>query len=195
MSDRGDSEPGGHLLLGILQLALLRAEGMRQFGGTRQAFLNSFAPLLAFPLVGAVLDVVSGARPEDLAALFGGLVALLAPPVLSEAMARLFGREREWLRYATAFNWTRWVMLLALGATLMLMGSLAAAGFSDHAAVTLGVLAVLTYSIVLDWFVARVGLRLSAWRAVVLVVVVNLGAGLLSLGPHLLTALPEVPTP
>lgn len=191
----GHGERGGHLLLGILQLALLRAEGMRQFAGTRQAFLNSFAPLLAFPLVGAVLDVVSGAGAEDLATLLGGLVALLAPPVLSEAMARLFGREQEWLRYATAFNWTRWVMLLALGASLILMGTLAAAGLSERAAVTLGVAAVLIYSMVLDWFVARVGLRLTAARAVALVVVVNFGAGLLSLGPHLLTVLQDMPTP
>ena len=188
-------QKGRHVLLGIVQLALLRAEGMRQFGDTPQSFLASLAPLLAFPLVGAVLDVISGAGPDDLAALLGGLVALLAPPVLSEAMAGLLGRQREWLRYATAFNWSRWAMLLALGAALMLMGTLAALGLGDRAAVSLGVLAVLAYSVMLDWFVARVGLRLSPWRAVLVVAVVNIGAALLSIGPRLLAVLPDVATP
>lgn len=189
------SERRGQLVLGILQLALLRAEGMRQFGDSRQGFLNSLAPLLAFPLMGAVLDVVSGGGEGDLAALLGGLVALLAPPVLSEAMAGLFGREREWLRYATAFNWSRWAMLLALIASLMLMGLLVSAGLTERAAVALGLLAVVAYSVVLDWFVARVGLRLSVWRAVALVVVVNAGAAMLSVGPRLLVGLPDVASP
>jgi hypothetical protein len=50
---------------------------------------------------------------------------------------------------------------------------------------------VLSYSVVLDWFVARVGLRLTVWRAVLLVAVVNIGAALLSVGPRLLAGLPE----
>lgn len=184
------SERGGQVVPGILQLALLRAEGIRQFGDSRQCFLNSLAPLLAFPLVGAVLDLLSGAGPEDLAALLAGLVALLAPPVLSERMAWLFGRQPDWLRYATAFNWSRWAMLLALGGGFILMAMLAALGIAERTAVMLGLFAVLTYSLVLDWFVARVGLRLSAWRAALLVGVVNTGAALLSVGPHLLFGVP-----
>ena len=195
MSGPGGSERGGHLVLGILQLALLRAEGMRQFGDSAQSFLTSLAPLLAFPLMGAVLDLLSGAGPEDLAALLGGLVALLAPPVLSEAMAGLFGRRQEWLRYATAFNWSRWAMLLAVGAALTLMGMLATIGLPERAAVALALVAVVSYSIVLDWFVARVGLRLTPWRAAAVVIVVNSGAALLTLGPRLLVGLPEVPAP
>ena len=66
---------------------------------------------------------------------------------------------------------------------------------AEREAVVLGVAAVLTYSIVLDWFVARVGLRLSAWRAAVLVGVVNTGAALLSVGPHLLGGLPAGAAP
>jgi hypothetical protein len=180
-----------HLLLGVLQLALLRAEGMAQFDDSPKSFLNSLAPLIAFPLVGGVLGVLSGAGLDAVAALLGTLVALLAPPVLSEMLARFWGREREWLRYATAFNWSRWAMLLALGAALLLMSLLTEAGLAAHTAVVLGLLAVAGYGAVLEWFVARVGLRLVWWRAAVLVLVVEVGAALLFLAPRLLAALQE----
>jgi len=185
------NERAGRVLLGILQLALLRTEGLAQFGDSPKSFLNSLAPLIAFPLAGGVLGVLSGAGLDAVEALLGTLVALLAPPVLSEMLARLWGREREWLRYATAFNWSRWAMLLALGASLALMSVLATAGLGSRAAVTLGLLAVATYSVVLEWFVARVGLRLVWWRAAVLVLVVEVGAALLFLAPHLLAGLQE----
>lgn len=183
------NEPAGRVLKGVLQLALLRREGLEQFGGSPRSFMNSLAPLIAFPLVGGVLGVLSGAGLDAVAALLGTLVALLAPPVLSEIMARLWGREREWLRYATAFNWSRWAMLLALGAAMALMSVLAAMGMGSHEAVTLGLLAVVAYGIVLEWFIARVGLRLVWWRAAVLVLVVEVGAAVLFLTPHLLAEL------
>jgi len=179
----------GQVLLGILQLALLRPEGLGKFGDSPKSFLNSLAPLVAFPLVGAVLGVLSGAGLDAVVALLSTLVALFAPPVLSEMMARFWGREREWLRYATAFNWSRWVMLLALGAALVLMSVLAAAGLGPRTAVAVGLVAVAAYGVVLEWFVARVGLRLVWWRAVVLVLVVEFGAALLFMAPRLLAGL------
>jgi sterol desaturase/sphingolipid hydroxylase (fatty acid hydroxylase superfamily) len=181
----------GDIALGILQLALLQAEGIGQFGDSRPAFLASLVPLIAFPLVGGLLGLLSGAGLAELAALLGALVGLLAPPVLSEAMAGRFGRQQEWLRYATAFNWTRWAMVLALGAGLMLMALLAAVGLGHPAAVALGLLLVLTYGVVLDLFVARVGLRLAWWRAALLVFIVNGGSALLWLGPRLLAGVQE----
>lgn len=176
----------GHVVAGILQLSLLRAAGIAEFGDSRQCFLNSLAPLVAFPLVSGLYGVVSGDGLDAVTALLGTLVALLAPSVLSEAMARLWWREREWLRYATAFNWSRWAMLLALGAGLMLMGLLAGAGLGEHEAVAVGLVAVAAYGLVLDWFVAWVGLRLAWWQAAILVIVVNGGAAMLFIGPHLL---------
>jgi hypothetical protein len=181
----------GHVLLGVLQLALLRAEGLGKFGDSPKSFLNSLAPLIAFPLVGGVLGLLSGAGLEAVVALLGTLVALLAPPVLSEMLARLWGRDREWLRYATAFNWSRWAMLLALGGALVLMSVLAAAGLGPRVSVAVGLLAVAAYGVVLEWFVARVGLRLVWWRAALLVVVVEFGAALLFLVPRVLAGLLE----
>jgi hypothetical protein len=195
MSGRPAGEHRGQVLLGILQLALLRADGIRQFGGTKKTFLNSLAPLIAFPLVGGVLSVLSGGGVDAVVALLGTLVALLAPPVLSEVLARWWGREQAWLRYATAFNWSRWAMVLALGAGLVLMGLLASAGLSQRAAVALGLVAVAAYGAVLDWFVARVGLGLVWWRAALLVLVVNFGAALLFLAPRVLGGLQEGQAP
>ncbi len=187
------NERGSQVLLGVLQLGLFRQRGIERFAGTGRAFLNSLAPLVAFPLAGGVLGLLSGAGLDAVAALLGTLVALLTPPVLSEMLARRWGREREWLRYATAFNWSRWAMLVALTAALALMGLLASAGLGQRAAVAFGLLAVAVYGVVLDWFVARVGLRLAGWQAAVLVVVVNVGAGLLFLAPRFLAGLQEGP--
>ena len=181
----------GLVMLGVLRLALLRAEGIDEFGTTPHAFLASLAPLVAFPVAGSVMAVLSGAGAEAVAALLGTLVALLAPPVLSEAMARRFDRAGEWLRYATAFNWTRWAMLMALAFGLLLMGVLDGAGLSEHAAFALGLLAVALYGMVLDWFVALVGLRLVWWRAVLVVLAVNGGSALLFLAPRLLAVLQD----
>ena len=121
--------------------------------------------------------MLSGAGADELAGLLGALVGLLAPPVLSEVMARLFGRQQEWLRYATAFNWSRWAMLLALGVGLMLMATLVSAGLDEPAAVGVGLVAILAYGVVLDVFVARVGLRLAWWQAALVVITVNGACG------------------
>ena len=138
-----------------------------------------------------MLSVLSGAGADELAGLLGALVGLLAPPVLSEVMARLFGRQQEWLRYATAFNWSRWAMLLALGVGLMLMATLVSAGLDEPAAVGVGLVAILAYGVVLDVFVARVGLRLAWWQAALVVITVNGASALLVLVPRLLAGLQE----
>jgi hypothetical protein len=54
-----------------------------------------------------------------------------------------------------------------------------------------GLLVVAAYGVVLEWFVARVGLRLVWWRAAVLVLVVEAGVALLFLTPHLLAGWPD----
>ena len=187
----GSNPHGGQVLVGILRLASLQAEGMAEFGNSRHAFLNSLAPLVAFPLVGGLLGVLSGGGLEAVDALLGTLVALLAPLVLSEVLARVWGRNADWLRYATAFNWTRWAMVLALGGALVVMGALVTAGMDPQAALALSLSMVGGYSMVLDCFVARVGLRLTWWRAALLVLTVNAGSAALFLGPHLLAGTPD----
>ena len=66
---------------------------MARFGGTTQSFLSSLAPLLAFPIAGALILLLrDGLLPAfDLLAVT--LVAQLAPPVLSHFVAVRWGRE------------------------------------------------------------------------------------------------------
>ncbi len=111
--------------MAVIRLARGRADGMRQFGATREAFLASLAPLIAFPLVGGVLMLLGGGGLTALSDLLATLCALLAPPVLSFEVARLWGRQDAWLRFATAFNWCQWVIPVIGSVLLLVLGMLA----------------------------------------------------------------------
>jgi len=102
-------------------------------------------------------------------------------------LAVAWRREPEWLRYATAFNWCQWAVPLAAGAALLLVAVMIALGLPQRIGVLIVLLALLGYALALHWFIARSGLRLSAMRAAVLVVLVNLGTAILVLGPGLLS--------
>ena len=177
---------GGNPLFGILLLGRGKAAGLGQFGTTPNAFLASLAPLVAFPLVGALLLLLQGQGVEALTDLVEVLCALLTPAVLSHALARFWQREAEWLRYATAFNWCQWLMPIVLTLVLMLFGMGLQLGLPERAAGVgaLGVLAL--YALWLHWFLARHGLALSGWRAAGLVAGVNLGTLVVLLVPSLL---------
>jgi hypothetical protein len=182
---RSGDNPLSRVLLGIGRLARFRADGIALFGATPQAFLNSLAPLLAFPLVGAVLALMSGALWTGFADLLASVVALLAPAVLSHALARLWRREELWLRYIVAFNWCQSAMTLAA-----LLGGLVAAGVSfgqpDAAdTVMAAIVVVLFYWLAVSWFLAWRALRLSIGRAVLFVLMLNLGTGVLMMLPEM----------
>jgi hypothetical protein len=175
----------GDIMRGIARVARGRADGMAQFGGTREAFLASLAPLIAFPLVGGVLMILGGAGLDALVDLLATLCALLAPPVLSFEVARWWGREAEWLRFATAFNWCQWIIPILLAALLLVFGSLTMAGLPTDIARDGVLLGVVTYGLWLHCFLARHGLRLSWPRAGLLVIGVNLATVLLVAGPRI----------
>ncbi len=173
-------------LLGMVRLARGRVDGLAQFGDTPQAFLASLAPLLAFPIVGALLLLVSDGPVHALATLLVTIVAQLSPPVLSHALTRAWGREAHWLRYATAFNWCQWALPLAAMALLIVLQAGLQAGLPEDAADTALVLGLAAYGLWLNWLLARHGLDLSRGRAAALVTLTNLGTILLALGPRLL---------
>jgi hypothetical protein len=178
----------GSILLGVIRLARGRADGIRQFGATRDAFLASLAPLIAFPLVGGGLMLLSGGGLGALADLLATLCALVAPPVLSFEVARLWGRQDAWLRFATAFNWCQWVIPVVGSILVLVLGTLAALGL-PRAVVRGGlVFGLLSYGLWLHWFLARHGLGLSGLRAGLLVFVVNLTTVLIVLGPRMVIA-------
>ena len=171
------------MVLGVARLARGRADGMAQFGDTVQAFLASLAPLLAFPLVGSFFLLLSGKVAGALLITLVSCVALLAPPVLSHALARLWGREADWLRYATAFNWCQWAVPLAALALLLVLRPAVGAGPPGPAAGNAFLLGLGAYTLWLQGFLARHGLGVSWPRALAVVLVTNAGSALLVLGP------------
>ena len=164
-------------VVGVWRVARGRADGMLGFGATTHSFLASLAPLIAFPLVGSLLVFLSEGAMPALSLLGLTVVAQLAPPVLSHALARRWGREHLWLHYATAYNWCYWAIpVIATVLTTVLGAGLREGVF----------LALAGYSLWLHWFIARHGLALTRWRATILVALVNGGTLILAFGPILL---------
>jgi hypothetical protein len=172
-----------NLLRGVLRLACFHSDGLRYFGATPAAFLNSLAPWIAFPLVGSILMLLGGGGRQALVYLLFTCVMLLTPPVLSERLAHFWRRDEAWLRYAVAVNWCQWVMPM-LGTACVL--GLAIAGLPESAAWDIALALLTIYTLALHWFLARRGLGISPLRAVVFVGIVNIGTGVLVIGPLLL---------
>jgi len=175
--------------LGIARLARFRADGLEQFGHTPQAFFNSLAPLLAFPLVSGFMVLLGGAGRDAVVNVLVSVIALLAPAVISYYFAVAWRREALWLRYAIAFNWCEAAVTLAAVLLLLLPSAAMADDRVVRTVVLSAVVVLLGYWLVLHGFLARHGLRISVLRAVLLVIVVNMGTGLLVKGPWLLASL------
>lgn len=182
------------VVLGIARVARGRPDGLALFGNTPQAFLGSLAPLIAFPLVGTALMLAGGGGPGALADLLATLCGLLAPAVLSHFFARAWGREAQWPRFATAFNWCQWTIPVVAALVLVVLAMMMAAGFPGAYAGFLLVATLVAYGFWLHWFLARHGLAVSRLRALLLVICVNLGTAAVVLGPQILArGMPGVP--
>jgi hypothetical protein len=173
------------IVIGIARIATGHADGLAQFGDTPDAFLHSLAPLLAFPLVGAVLLLVQGGALAALSDLLTTLCGLLAPPVLTYEAARFWGRSDAWLRFAVAFNWCQWAIPVLAMILVVLAGMLLALGVPSNIGLMLVIAGLAGYGMWLHWFLARNGLGLGPVCAALLVVVVNLATVSLVLGPTL----------
>lgn len=177
--------PRRNVLRGIVLCALGRREGLDWFGNSRHAFISSLLPLLLFPLLRAVLLPPGQSEVPRGTLLLATITVVLASAVLSHLMATWFRREALWLRYATAVNWTTWVLQLAVLLAIMATAGLAAAGLPPQAALV-GCFAVVgIYGLWLQWFLARHGLRLGRGRALLVVLAVNAGAAALVAVPEL----------
>ncbi len=181
----GGAPEGRSVVRGIFRLARFRSDGLAEFTPTRQAFLNSLAPLIAFPLVGWLLMMMGGGGAAALTDLLVTIVALLAPPVISASLARLWGREPAWLRYAVAFNWCQWAVPLAAVVVLLVMGMMTRLGLTEVQAAIGSLFAIAGYGLALHWFLARHGLALSGGQAVLFVVLLNVGTVALVVAPRL----------
>lgn len=185
-SPRGaDGAPRQVIALGILMLARGQAAGLRHFGETRKTVLTALAPLAAFIMVALGLALVTNAGADALADLLSLAVGFLGQLVFSFEVARRWGRGAEWFHFATAFCWCQWVGPMAMAAFLIVMTIMMAAGIPSETAVVLGMLGLFCYGLWLHWFLARNALRLSALRAVALVLIVNAATSAAVLLPQL----------
>ena len=178
------ADPPRNVLRGILLVVRGRAEGMGQFGGSRDAVLAALAPIAAFLIVGALLGVAGGGL-SSLTNVAAISVGLLAPLVLSFEGARWLGRAAEWPRFAAAFCWCQWAAPVVLVGMLMLMTVLMAGGLSGDVAELAALGATFAYGLWLNWFLARHALRISGWQAAGLVAGVNLLTGALIILPQI----------
>jgi len=183
------SPAGRSVIRGIFRLARFKPEGFVEFTASRQAFLNSLAPLIAFPLVGWLLMMMGGAGIGAFTDLLVTVVALLAPPVISASLARILGREAAWLRYAVAFNWCQWAVPLAAVLVLLVMGIMTRLGLTEVQAAIGALFGIAGYGLSLHWFLARHGLALSRGLAVLFVVLLNVGTITLVMLPQLVIRL------
>lgn len=186
-----------NILRGVLLLCRGKAAGLADIGAGPDAFLSSLAPMIAFPLVGCGLMASQGRVLDGATDFLASLVAILAPPVLSQALATRWGHGAGWYRFATAFNWCQWV-LPVLGALMVLVaGGVVQAGMPLKAAILLFSGLLLAYAFWLHWFLAWHGLGFGRGRALAFVLLVNLGTlalvGLPQLAAMLTHASPAAP--
>jgi hypothetical protein len=183
-----DVVPRKSILVGILRIARGRADGIGCFGSSAQAFLSSLAPLIAFPLVGAVLAVFSEGPQRALTGLAMTLCALLTPAVISYELARFWKRTDAWARFATAFNWCEWILPVLACFVMVPLSVAISDGMSETSASLVLVSCLGVYGLWLHWFLARKALALSGLRAGVLVFLVNLGTAVVVMAPRLLVS-------
>lgn len=159
---------------GMALLACGRAEGLEKFKGTVNGFLAALAPGIAYNIVFMLLalmqkDAVVGVIRVELS-----LCSFLALPVISNWFAVRWGKEDRWLRYATAAAWSQWtsvfVLALVMAIAAFLMPRVAEMPGFGNAAIA----ATQLYDLWLGIFIARCGLGITRWRAVLVAVAVLL---------------------
>jgi hypothetical protein len=181
--------PGIDILIGIMRVGLGRADGLALFGDSVGHFTASLAPFVALPLVGTALALVEHPDIGVIGDLLATWCGLLAPAVLTWELARKWGREPLWLRYATAFNWCMWDIPIMAFMLLIAVAVLIGLGLPNNAAALLLPIGLGAYALWLHWFIARHGLRLTRFRAALVVILVNLVTSALVLAPVLLAGL------
>ncbi len=175
-----------NILIGLSLLARGRGEGIAQFGDSVSALLSSLAPLLALSFVISIVVLITGKPLTALALFLVLMIAQLAPMVISHLIAARWGREEDWLRYATAANWCQLLLPVVFIGLLVVAQVAMALGAPLMPLVTAILVVAEGYMLWLAWIVARHGLDLSRGRAVLLVILVTVGTDALATVPSLI---------
>ena len=130
--------------------------------------------------------LIGGEGDSAISDLLATICAVLAPAVLSHALARWWSREAPWLRFITAFNWCQWIIPIAAILVLLFVTIAIRLGLSTNAGALLAMALLGGYGLWLHFFLARRGLDVSRIRAMLLVIVVNFGTVLLVIVPRVL---------
>ena len=153
-------------IFGAWQLAKYDAQGLRFFDNTVTAFWRSFyAAVIVLPAYVILILLVIGELPVAV----GGVAVVViesiayvigwtAFPLAMYYLARTIDRDRFYCRYIAAYNWSA-VLRIAL---FLIVAATAASGILPQAPAALinfaAYIAILAY----QWFIARVGLEVSA---------------------------------
>jgi hypothetical protein len=176
----------GNVVRGVLLLARGKAAGIAHFGNSVDSFTASLAPLIAFPLVGTVLNIINGAPAEAIIGFLSRLCAVLAVAAITHEFARVTHREALWLRTATALNWSFWLFIPLLALAGITGAVMVTAGMAMTTAEDILIGLMATYLLWYQWFAVRAGLNLSVLQAIALVILTNAVVALLTSAPTLL---------
>lgn len=198
MSDRRPAPPS--VAQGLWRLALLQADGVACFAATPEGLLASFAPWLAIGITLALLQSVEGHAAVGLSLLLQIICLVLAAPVLSHVLLRLWRQDAGWLRFSTVYVWSQWLpnaLALLLLASAHLALSL---GIPPHIALTAPTIAWFAYALRLNWLVTRTALGTGWVRTLLLLLWIGIGVGVILVGPTWLTdpsalSIPQSPAP
>jgi len=155
-----------------------RSAGFEHFGTDAHAYLASLAPLVAFALVWGGIVAVASTPLVGIKVFLVILIYTIAPVVIAHPLCRRWQRDALWAMYANIVNWSK---------LLIVMLAPMAFGLSEAAPPVAGAvfLGFLGYSFWFQWFTARGALRISGWRALLLVIVTQAGSNLLVFLPLL----------
>jgi hypothetical protein len=163
-------------LHGAWRLALLDRGGMAFFDRSIAGFWRSYrAAIILYPAFLILLVLPGGGGGADgesadwlriiLVETIGYVIAWTGFPLLMLPLTRFLGREERWLDYMIAYNWSQ----VLQGGVLLASTLLAASGLLPDA--LSGGIAVAASAAVLlyGWFIARVALDTSGTAAVMIV--------------------------
>jgi hypothetical protein len=171
--------PNGRVGLGLLLVGLGKPSGFSQFGGTKDAFLGSLAPLLAFLFVLSGMIAWSGRPLVALSFFLTVLCDLLAPPVIADFFCGVWQRRDCWARYANVLNCAYWLIPAAVILMSPVVALILSAGISVQVASGAMLLVFSCYMMWFYWFAARHVLNLSPARALLVMLAVVFGTGLM----------------